>query len=157
VLDHAPKLFEAALLRQLGRDGCAQKAFALHMGKSEAWVSRLKDAGDPTHIRASDVVRALQAVGSVEPLNELLRGERIGGRRHRVAPEPDVVPPEDLRLDAMELVGGIGIYIAALGRALADGDLGRGELAELDRHLVELERQVAAQHADIRGRLGARR
>lgn len=152
-----PKPFEAAVGRILdGLDMGANQAFAAGLGKSPAWVSRVKDPHDPTHIRASEVAHVCQLLGTTEPLDLLFDGRRIGGFERRMGPVPDIAPAEDLRLDAMEAAGSLGTYLAHLGRALVDGHLDGPELADLESLLVDLQEQIGGQLAAIRGRRGAR-
>lgn len=149
----APKPFEATVGRLLVKmDTGSLQVFGNALDKSPAWVSRMKDPGDPTHIRSSEVAKTCQAVASVEPVNELFVGVRINGFEWRMQPVPEVAESEDLRLDSMEMAGAAGAYIATLGRALADGDLDRQERAELADKLAELEEQVAALRAGLRER-----
>lgn len=152
----AAKPFEASIGRILFKlDTGANQAFGNALGKSPAWVSRMKDPGDPTHLRASEVARACQSAGTVEPIDDLFNGVRIGGHEWRMQPVPEVVEADDMRLDAMELAGQAGAFIAAVGRALADGSLDRREAAELDQQLAEVEQQVASLRAAMRAARGA--
>ncbi len=151
-----PKPFEASvgrILSQLDLGSC--QTFGKALDKSPAWVSRMKDPGDPTHIRSSEVALTCQALGSLKPVDELFEDVRINGHRWRMAPMPEVAESEDLRLDSMELAGAAGSYIATLGRALADGHLDRQEAAQLDAQLAEVEEQIASLRAGLRAARGA--
>ena len=146
------KPFEATVGRILfSLDGGANQAFGAALDKSPAWVSRIKDPGDATHIRASDVAHVCQALGEVTPVNELFRGVRIGGSEWRLAPVPETASSEDLRLDSMQLAGAAGGYVAALGHALSDGKLTRGERSELSGRLEVLREQVEQLIAGLAG------
>lgn len=144
------KPFEASVGRILhGLDGGANQTFGHALDKSPAWVSRIKDPGDATHIRSSEVAHVCQALGEVTPVNELFRGVRIGGCEWRMQPVPESAASEDLRLDSMQLAGAAGGYVAALGSALADGTLTRMERAELSGRLSVLREQVEALIAGL--------
>lgn len=139
----ASKAFELALGHELDRlPYGAYQDFADAYGVSHTWVTRMRDPHDTIHVRASDAGRACAVAGSVEPINAVLRRVRIGGRRWHVVPAPEVTATEDLRLDSMELAGQAGAYVAAVGRALADGSLSHRERAELRQHLIEVRDQV---------------
>lgn len=146
-----PKPFEATVARLLSRlPAGAGQAFANLLDVSAAWVSRMKDPGDPTHLRASRVADACQALGSLEPVDELFADVRINGHRWRMAPVPEVADSADLIFDSLELAGQAGAYVSAVGRALADGHIDPSEAAELDDKLAELEDQVASLRAGLR-------
>lgn len=145
-----PKPFEARVGLLLSRMHLgANQAFGAAVDKSPAWVSRVKDPGDPTHIRASDVANVCQALGTVDPINELFRGVRIMGFEWHMQPVPEVAPAGDVELDSMEMMGQAGAFIAALGRALADRELSRAERAELRPLLDELGEQIDALKAGL--------
>lgn len=145
-----PKPFEAVVGRLLHTlDQGANQTFGAALDKSPAWVSRIKDPHDPTHIRASEVANVCQALGTVEPVDALFAGVRIGGFEWRMQPVPEISPAEDVRLDSMELAGAAGMYIATLGRALVDGTLSRVERVDLLAHLDNLREQVEALMAGL--------
>lgn len=145
-----PKPFESACGAILfALDLGANQVFAAALDKSPAWVSRMKDPRDPMHLRASDVARACQALGTPRPVDQLFEGVRIDGSEWRMQRVPESETSTDIELDSMALAGQAGAYVAALGRALVDGQLSRTERAELRQHLVEVRDQVEALIAGL--------
>lgn len=147
------KPFEATVGRILfSLDQGANQRFGAALDRCPSWVSRLKDPHDATHIRASDVAHVCQALGEVTPVNELFRGVRIGGCEWRMAPVAEAAAPEDVRASAFDLAGSAGACVAALGRALADGEISRVERAVLHAQLDDLRVEVEALSAALGGR-----
>jgi len=146
------KPFEATVGRILfGLDQGANQRFGAALDRCPSWVSRLKDPHDATHIRASDVAHVCQALGEVTPINELFRGVRIGGCEWRLQPVSEATPADDLRASAFDLAGSAGACVAALGRALADGEISRVERAVLFAQLDDLRVEVEALAAGLGG------
>ena len=120
----------------------AKKLFAIRMGKSQTWVTRLIDPNDHIRLASSDIGKALNALGTPDPLNAELEGVKIGGAEHRVMPKPRRVKGGDIERASLRLQGSLGGYTSELVEALVDGQLSQAERASLRRVLGEHQRAV---------------
>lgn len=122
------KTFEVAISADLDKLPYGSfKAFGKSLRRSDTWVTRMRDPFDTTHIRASQVGRACQAVGSVAALNEVLAEVRIAGRRWHVVPMPEVVPARELVVEGVTASARVSSLVAELVGALGDGKIDAGE------------------------------
>lgn len=149
------KIFEGALCADLERlDYGAYTAFAARMGMSPTWVCRLKDPTDTTHINASLVPRACQAVGSVDAVNVLFAELRIGGRRWHMTPRPEAIESGEILCDVAALSADVSALTSKVASDIAsDGAHSLSELREAEERLRGIEDQVAALLAGVRGRI----
>lgn len=146
------KVFELALGEQLDHlEYGAYSDFADAYGVSHTWVGRMRDPADTIHVRASDIGRACQAVGSVQPINAALRRWRIGGHLHHVVPLPEVSTSVDLVMDGVTASAQISKAVATLVQALADNRIDGAEKAAIEAALVETHEQILALLAGVRG------
>lgn len=117
----------------------ARKAFAARMGRSPQWVSRLVDPFDHIRLGASDLIKALQALGETTPLDLELDGVRIGGYEREVRIKAKAKQARDVQTESMRLTRGVSDYLDGLADALGDGRLSPAERHTL-RELLEEHR-----------------
>ena len=146
--DVHPKPFEASIGRLASKRDCGHQTLAANLGRSPSSISRLKDPGDQTHLRASEVALACQGVNSVSSVDEIFEGVRIDGSEWHMQRKPESIATEDVQVASMELVAQAGGYMRALVRRLPQG-LDRRERAELRAELRELRQQLDALDAGL--------
>lgn len=126
------KSFEAAIGAALdAMPSGAKKAFAARMGRSPQWVSRLVDPFDHIRLGASEVAKALHALGEVGPLESELRGVRIAGVEYELTPRSKAKRSVAVQLDSLRLTQSVGAYLEHLADGLEDGRLSDTERAGL--------------------------
>lgn len=144
-----PKVVEPVLGRLAEKLHRGHQILAGALGRSASWVSRMKDPTSEQYRVPKELLpQACQAVGSVEPVDELFKGVRIDGSEWRMGRVPESIAAADIQVRSMELAGQAGAYMQALVRRL-HGGLSRRERAELREYLTQLRAQVDALIAGL--------